>query len=123
MSDIKYRMLKVAELPDHRIYAQRTPGGGIAYFTEKNGEMEMVVNMTHADSTVVKLILDLDRMLNKKDKTSTGTRFDTLELNAVLNEEKTKTPRVDRMNRCIKCGVVLTKENTDSCDIFSCPQV
>ena len=126
MSEIRYKMVKVAELPDYRIYAQRTSGGGICYYTEVGDEMKMIVNLTYADANVVKLILDLDRMLNKKDKKSTGTRFDTLEFET--KEEirpVAKAGRIDRMGRCIKCGIVQSvgTDKPHECDFYGCPQV
>ena len=122
MSNTKYRMIKVAEVPGASIYAQRNSSGGLSYYTDRGGILSLVVDMTLADPYEVKLILDLDRILKKKDKMSTGTRFDTMEFKAAQEGEKTKMPRVDGMNRCIKCGVVLTKDNITTCDFFDCPQ-
>jgi hypothetical protein len=130
---VEYPFVKVAELPNQIIYAQRTPAGGIAYYTDQYGVMAQVVDMTIIDEFTLKMVLQLHKHLEQKSRNSTGTRFDIMEMKE-REKQKTEPPkkmrRVDNMNRCIKCRIVQPPEesvnlgiiNPIECDFYGCPQ-
>lgn len=77
---VTYPFVQVASLPDQVIYAQRTLGGGIAYFTDKYGVMTQIVDMTIVDEYTLKILIQLHKHINQRATSSTGTRFDIMEL-------------------------------------------
>lgn len=121
----EYPFVKVAELPNQIIYAKRTSAGGIAYYTDQYSVMSLIVDMTIVDEFTLKMVLQLHKHLEQKSWNSTGTRYDIMEMKArAAEEEKTKTAkagRIDRMGRCIKCGIVQSSHMTE-CDFYGCPQ-
>ncbi len=81
MEEVKtYPFVKVAELPEQTIYAQRTLAGGIAYFTDQYGVMSQIIDMTIVDEYTLKIILQLHKHLGQKSRNSTGTRYDIMEM-------------------------------------------
>ena len=129
----EYPYVKVAELPNQIIYAKRTSAGGIAYYTDEHGVMSLIVDMTVVDEFTLKMVLQLHKHLEQKSRNSTGTRYDIMEMKVrAAEEENTKTVkagRIDRMGRCIKCGIVQPTEsvrlgmiNPPECDFYGCPQ-
>ena len=80
MQSITYPFVKLAELPDQTIFAQRTEAGGIAYYTNKYGPMSLVVDMTVTDKYTLKIVLELHNHINQRNMSSTGTRFDIMEM-------------------------------------------
>jgi hypothetical protein len=77
---VTYPFVKVAELPEQTIYAQRTLAGGIAYFTDECGVMSEIVDMTVVDEYTLKIIIELHNHLGQRSISSTGTRFDIMEM-------------------------------------------
>ena len=121
----EYPYVKVAELPNQIIYAKRTSAGGIAYYTDQHGVMSLIVDMTVVDEFTLKMVLQLHKHLEQKSRNSTGTRYDIMEMKVrAAEEENTKSAkagRIDRMGRCIKCGIVQSAHNPE-CDFYGCPQ-
>jgi hypothetical protein len=128
----EYPFIKVAELPNQTIYAKRTAGGGVAYYSDQYGAECLIVDMTTTDEFTLKMILQLHKHLEQKSWNSTGTRYDVMEMKERAKQEAAKTPkagRIDRMGRCIKCGIVQPTEsvrlgmiNPPECDFYGCPQ-
>jgi hypothetical protein len=123
---VEYPFVKVAELPNQIIYAQRTLAGGIAYYTDQYGAMAQIVDMTIIDEFTLKMVLQLHKHLEQKSRNSTGTRFDIMEMKEREKQQTVKPikmPRIDIMGRCIKCRIVLpTAINLLECDFYGCPQ-
>jgi hypothetical protein len=122
---VEYPFVKVAELPEQTIYAQRSPAGGVAYYTDQYGVMSQIVDMTITDEFTLKMVLQLHKHLEQKARNSTGTRFDIMEMREREKQQTvkpTKMPRIDTMGRCIKCRIVLPTESTPECDFYGCPQ-
>ena len=77
---VTYPFVQVASLPDQVIYAQRTVAGGIAYFTDRYGVMSLIVDMTIVDEYTLKIVAELNNLLAQRSMSSTGTRFDIMEM-------------------------------------------
>ena len=121
----EYPFVKVAELPNQTIYAQRTAAGGVAYYSDQSGAQCLIVDMTTTDEFTLKMILQLHKHLEQKSWNSTGTRYDVMEMKERAKQEVAKTPkagRIDRMGRCIKCGIVQSVTIKSECDFYGCPQ-
>ena len=123
----EYPFIKVAELPNQTIYAKRTDAGGVAYYTDQYGAECLIVDMTTTDEFTLKMILQLHKHLEQKARGSTGTRYDIMEIKERKKQEEAaiKTPkagRIDRMGRCIKCGIVQSITIGSECDFYGCPQ-
>lgn len=126
-----YPFVQVAQLPNQTIYAQRTSGGGIAYYTDQYGTMSQIVDMTITDEFTLKMVMQLHKHLEQKTRNSTGTRFDIMEIKEREKQMEPikKAPRIDNMGRCIKCMIVQPTEsvrlgmiNPPECDFYGCPQ-